>query len=167
MLYCGLFRPNSPFRTTSPQILMVLRTGGGGWESNPPGTLLSPTLVLKTRSATRSPHTSRQECVARAADHLRAPKSSSRWSHPAIWSELATQYNPNRAKANSSLGVRHNSARLYKASIKWGVRIDGTRNCTEDWHSDHRGACEADVRPPSAPCQRPARPRSADILVGG
>ena len=32
--------------------------GGGEWESNPPGTLLSPTLVLKTRSATRPPHTS-------------------------------------------------------------------------------------------------------------
>jgi hypothetical protein len=32
--------------------------GGGGWESNPPGTLLSPTLVLKTRSATRPPYTS-------------------------------------------------------------------------------------------------------------
>ena len=35
-----------------------MKIGGGGWESNPPGTLLSPTLVLKTRSATRSPHTS-------------------------------------------------------------------------------------------------------------
>ena len=32
--------------------------GGGGWESNPPGTLLSPTAVLKTVSTTRSPYTS-------------------------------------------------------------------------------------------------------------
>ena len=32
--------------------------GGGGWESNPPGTLLSPTMVLKTRSATRTPYAS-------------------------------------------------------------------------------------------------------------
>ncbi len=31
---------------------------GGEWESNPPGTLLSPTLVLKTRGATRLPFTS-------------------------------------------------------------------------------------------------------------
>ena len=32
---------------------------GGEWESNPPGTLLSPTLVLKTRGATRLPVASR------------------------------------------------------------------------------------------------------------
>ncbi len=35
------------------------RLHGGEWESNPPGTLLSPALVLKTRSATRPPVTSR------------------------------------------------------------------------------------------------------------
>ena len=32
--------------------------GGGGWESNPPGTLLSPTLVLKTRTVTSTAYAS-------------------------------------------------------------------------------------------------------------
>jgi hypothetical protein len=45
-----------------------IQIGGDGWESNPPGTLLSPTMVLKTRSATRSPYASE---TRRRADHRR------------------------------------------------------------------------------------------------
>jgi hypothetical protein len=45
--------------------------GGDGWESNPPGTLLSPTMVLKTRSATRSPYASGETNRAAGEWHRR------------------------------------------------------------------------------------------------
>ena len=44
--------PPAPFEaggTPAPQA----KNGGGEWESNPPGTLASPSLVLKTRGVTR------------------------------------------------------------------------------------------------------------------
>lgn len=53
-------------RKKQPLLKKPNKSGGGGWESNPPGTLLSPTLVLKTRAGTSLANTSGTTlCVTR------------------------------------------------------------------------------------------------------
>ena len=87
----------------------IWENGGGGWESNPPGTLLSPTLVLKTRSATRPPHTSTS--VRCAACRGRARFISGGLPHTPILAERTGYFNRNKSR----LARRATARLLYQA----------------------------------------------------